>query len=340
MWQILNTTDYACAGTFLRDAGGHEHWCVAIRATFERQPDGLLRPAAEQIPVNMAPRHAGKDHEILLADDDFIPFAPVTDILIRGEARPASADPRPIPLTIEIGSLRKQAMLHPPRMARLSRGAWRLAETAAQQPSPLGWEVSFGGTLPDAADDLPPENPLGTGLALRAPRLFADGTRIALPRIEGIGMDCLRDPQGARSIGFAPVPRWWRDRVTLAGQFDDSWRRDHAPAMPADYDPHFLCSAPRDQWPATHLIGGEPVLMRGFTGAEDWQFRLPQALFRIETRLGAQLMPLPARLARIDLWPADNLISMLWLGTLACNGRDHLIEVSRVSLRQLAGVAP
>jgi hypothetical protein len=339
MWQISNNTGYACAGTFLRDADGREHWCVAIRATFERQSDGRIQPAAEQIAVNLAPRFAGEDDQILLADDDFIPFAPVTDILIRGLALPAADAPRPAPLSVEIGALRKLALLYPPRQARLSRGAWRLADIAPQQPAALGWEASFGGTLPGTPDDQPPENPLGTGLALRAPRLFEDGTRIDLPRIEGMGMDCQRDPHGARSIGFGPVPRWWRDRVALAGRFDDVWRRDRAPAMPADYDPRFLCSAPRDQLPAAHLRGGEPVNLRGFTGTREWQFRLPQALFRIETRLGGQLVPLSARIARIDLWPSDDLISMLWLGTLACNGRDHLVETTRISLRQLSGVA-
>ena len=151
-------------------------------------------------------------------------------------------------------------------------------------------------------------------------------------------MDCMRDPDRACSTGFGPVPRWWRDRVRLAGRFDEDWRRNRAPAMPQDYDARFLCSAPRDQWPDTHLAGGEPVHLRGFTGDRDWQFRLPQALFRVEARLGVDVVALPVHLARVDLWPSDDLMSMLWLGTLACDGRDHLIGTTRVSLRQMAGV--
>lgn len=339
MWQILNTTDYKCAGTFLRDANGFEFWCIAIRASFEVQPDGTLRHAANQIDVRLAPSFAGDNNEILLADDDIIPFAPITDILIRGSAYPDEGKADPIPLLAEIGSLRKQAMLFPPRRAQLSRGAWRLQEGALQKPASLCWQMSFGGILPGQADDLAPENPLGTGIALRNPKIFETGTQIELPRIEGMGMDCGHDPHRARSVGFGPVPRWWRDRIGLAGQFDDDWRRNRSPAMPADYDPRFLCSAPRDQWPSKHLVGGEPLRLQGFTGDRDWTFRLPQALFRIDTRFGRQLIPLPARLSRVDLWPSDNLISMLWLGTLACNGHDEKIGTTRVSLRQLSGVA-
>lgn len=339
MWQIQNTTGYKCAGTFQRDAEGHEYWCAAIRATFEVEDDGRLRHAAGQIEVNLAPRLAGQQNEILLADDDVIPFAPVTDILIRGRAQPAAATSAPAALSVEIGTLRKQAILYPPRRARLSGGSWRLLDISAQEPASLGWEHSFGGTLPGEPGDQPPENPLGTGIGLRAPRLFDEGAEIDLPRIEGMGMDCAQDPQASRSIGFGPVPRWWRDRVMLAGRFDADWRQNRSPAMPVDYDPRFLCSAPRDQWPCGHMVGGEAVHLRGFTADRDWRFRLPQAVFRLETRFGLRVVPMPAHLARVDLWPSDNLVSMLWLGALACNGRDEQIGTTRLSLRQLSGVS-
>ncbi len=339
MWEVLNSTDYACAGTFQRDSNGHEHWCIAIRATFEVDPDGGVRTAPKQIPVSLVPRFAGEGNEILLADDDIIPFVPVTDILIRGLATPAITEPRPSPLSVEIGAVRKQALLYPPRRAGVLRGSWHMLEVAPQQPASLGWESSFGGSLPGSPENQPPENPQGTGSWLRAPQLFEDGTEIDLPRIEGLGMDCARAPDRSRSVGFGPIPRWWYDRVILAGRFDDDWRDNRAPAMPKDYDAHFLCSAPRDQWPESHLSGGEPVCLRGFTENRDWRLRLPQALFRVETRLGTELVSLPTQLVRIDLWPSDDLVSMLWLATLACNGRDHMIGTSRVSLRQLSGVA-
>ena len=155
----------------------------------------------------------------------------------------------------------KRAVLQPPRRARLMRGRWRVEPTAPAPVAPLGWEASFGGLLPDARVSEPPDNPLGTGLWLRAPRQFDEGTETDLPRIEGVGMDCARDPQAARSIGFGPVPRWWGSRIALAGTFDAAWRRERSPAMPADHDPGFLMSAPRDQWPDKPLVGGEPGLL-------------------------------------------------------------------------------
>lgn len=340
MWQVLNRTGFAAAGTFTRDGEGHEFWCVGLRATFTRAPDGSLRIAERQEPVALVPRYGGDDNQVLLADDDIIPFAPVTDILLRGTATPAVASSdQPLPLRLQVGALHKAALLHPPRRARLERGRWRLLDRQAQLPAPLGWESSFGGVLPDQPEDLPPDNPLGCGIGLRAPGAFAEGAEIALPRIEGMGMDCTQAPQAARAVGFGPVPRWWRDRLALAGRFDAAWQRDRAPRMPADYDPRFLCAAPRDQWPQAHLLGGEPVLLSGFTGARDWACRLPQALFRAETRIGSRVVASPLHLARVELWPDEERLSMLWLATLACDGHDERIEATRLVLRQLAGVA-
>ncbi len=340
MWQVLNRTDFAAAGSFARDADGHEVWCAALRASFDVAGDGSLRIAERQEPVVLMPRYDGEDNQILLADEDIIPFAPVTDILLHGVLEPAAATDRPLPLSLQIGALRKAAVLHPPRRARLEHGRWRLIDRQAQAPAPLGWDASFGGTLPDQPEDIPPENPLGCGIALRAPGSFAHGAETALPRIEGVGMDCAQAPQGSRAVGFGPMARWWRDRLALAGRFDAAWQRDRAPRMPADYDPRFLCAAPRDQWPEAHLSGGEPVALAGFTGTRDWAFRLPQALFRAETRIGTQLVTSTPHLARIDLWPAESRLSMLWLAALPCDGRDERIEATRLSLRQLSGVAP
>ncbi|WP_411840219.1 DUF2169 domain-containing protein [Paracoccus sp. ME4] len=338
MWTVRNTTGYAGAGTFLRDAEGHEHWCVGVRATFHVDPGGTVRMADRQIPVTMVPRYGGHDNDVLLADDDIIPCAPTTDILLRGWAQPDAPADAPVALSASVGALSKRAVLHPPRRARLIRGRWRVEPTGGDGAASLGWEASFGGLLPDAGVAEPPDNPLGTGLWLRAPRLFEDGAETDLPRIEGAGMDCARDPQASRSVGFGPVPRWWRSRIALAGTFDAAWRRERSPAMPVDHDPGFLMSAPRDQWPDKPLVGGEPVRLEGFTPGMDWRFRLPQALFQAETQFGPSVVPLPMRLARIDLWPSDGRLSMLWLGTLACDGQDQRIGATRLSLRQLSGV--
>lgn len=332
-------TSYEAAGTFQRGTAGREFWCAAIRASFEVQPDGTLKHAAKQVKVNLTPGFAGENNEILLADDDMIPFAPITDILIRGVAEPAITEHEASALSAQIGALHKRATLHPPRRARLQRGKWSLIDRAEQRPSSLGWEASFGGILSGQPVNEPPENPLGMGVELRAPELFDEGAEINLPGIEGFGMDCTKNPKTSRGVGFGPIPRWWRARLTLAGRFEEAWRRDHSPAMPADHDPHFACSASREQWPDGHLRGGEPVCLQGFTGSRDWRFRLPQALFRVETKLNHQIKRVPTHLARVDLWPHAGLVSMLWLGVLDCNGQDEKVGTTRIALQQLFGVS-
>ncbi len=337
MWQMVNTTPFQTAGTFLRDADGHEYWCMAIRASFVTDGNGAVALAPTQIPVQMMPAYAGPENDILVSEDDFIPFAPLTDILVHGTILPA-AEAVAAPLSLEVGRLVKRATVLPPRRARLHRGHWRIVDQGRNGPVAPGWQVSFGGLPPGPPDDAPPLNPAGCGIWLRTPDRFPDGTETDLPRIEGAGSDCIRDPFAARPVGFGPVARWWRDRLALAGSFDDAWRRDRSPAMPADHDPRFHCSAPRDQWPARHLAGGEPVVLRGFLGARDWAFRLPQVLFRVETRFARRVVPSQMHFARLDLVPDAGGFSMLWLGALRCDGRDEQIGATRISLHQIAGV--
>ncbi|NHF74543.1 DUF2169 family type VI secretion system accessory protein [Paracoccus xiamenensis] len=338
MWQVANRTPFQAGGTFIRDAHGHEHWCVAIRATFTADAAGRVHIAQEQMPVNFVARYGGSENEVLLAEDDFVPFAPAGDILLHGELQPAVSDDRPTPLTFKVGAVSKQAILHPPRRARLVGRKWKLSDQGRHDRLSLGWQSSFGGSLPQPLDDGPPENPLGYGEWLRAPHQFSPNTETILPRIEAVGCDCMRDPQQSRVLGFGPIPRWWRPRLQLAGTFDDAWRRARSPLMPVDHDPRFACAAPADQWSEKYLKGGEPVFLDGFTGAVPWQFRLPQALFQVETKMRTGTVPSKAHIARLDLFPAESRFSVLWLSTLPCDGRDHEIQVTRVALRQLAGV--
>lgn len=338
MWQISNRTPFQAGGAFLRDAGGHEYWCVAIRATFTADREGRVHIAQEQMPVNFVPRYSGSENEVLLADDDFIPFAPAGDMLLHGDLLPAASHDRPLPLMFQVGAVRKRAILHPPRRARLVGRKWKLLDKGRHDSLSLGWQSSFGGCLPQPVDDGPPENPLGYGQWLRAPHQFSPDTETILPRIEAMGCDCMHDPQASRILGFGPIPRWWHPRLKLAGTFDGSWRDTRSPLMPEDHDPRFSCAAPADQWSERHLKGGEPVLLDGFTGARPWQFRLPQALFQMETKLRTSIVSSNMHIARLDIFPAESGFSMLWLSALPCDGRDHEIQITRVALRQLAGV--
>lgn len=337
MWQIENRTPFQTAGTFLRDENGHEVWCIALRASFQVNEAGQVFRAPDQSPVEMVPRYAGEDmSQTLIAEEDFIPFSPVTDVTLTGAISPQSSAPQPILLQFSVDNkIRKDLLLFPPRQAQFRRGRWHLADVADQIPCPLDWRESFGGAQPED-DQTPPENPVGKGLALRSQR--PEGTLIDLPRIEAAGSDCLRDPKQATAANYCPMPRWWQGRITRAGTFDAGWQQARAPLMPLDHDRRFACAAPLDQLPATHLKGGETVTLQGFQPGPALMFRLPQLVLRAETVFDGGVQRQDFYLGRVNFDLGTGLLHLVWLSALRCDGRDHLIKRSRVSLQQISGV--
>jgi hypothetical protein len=60
MWELKNRTAYAADRAWVRDRSGAHRWIVAVKATFDIEPDGALALADEQRPLLLAPEHHGQ----------------------------------------------------------------------------------------------------------------------------------------------------------------------------------------------------------------------------------------------------------------------------------------
>ncbi|MCZ4501146.1 MAG: hypothetical protein JWQ74_3703, partial [Marmoricola sp.] len=92
MWQLDNHTPYAADHTWIRDADGAEVWIVAVKASYELLPDGSLRTAARQIPVNSG-TVLHEDGVSPLFETDLGPPKPATDVWLSGHAWSQSGQP-------------------------------------------------------------------------------------------------------------------------------------------------------------------------------------------------------------------------------------------------------
>ena len=59
MWEIDNLTSYAAESSWARDKSGLQLWLVAVKATFDIAPSGVLTLAQKQPPPLVAPEHWG-----------------------------------------------------------------------------------------------------------------------------------------------------------------------------------------------------------------------------------------------------------------------------------------
>lgn len=317
MWELRNRTPFLTVQAFDRDEEGREVLCVALRGSFRPGPADLCLLAPDQAPPLLAPTYDG---DALLYDADIVPFMPGAEVTVHGYADPVVKTSRLA--SISLGALTKTVALHP-RLKRTAGGHIESHPDAA--PLSLDWSQSLGGD--DTAGERHPANPIGRGLGAR------DGL---LPRITA----ATESPAKATTvIGLGPVQRHWEPRLSSAGSYDDAWARDRAPLLPADFNRRYHHAAPPDQCISAPLKGGERLKVEGFVADGDFEVRLPQVVIEIQAEFAAAPETARAQLHRVRVYPDRNRFDLLWLATVPCGGRDHLLRRTTVRLRQSTGIS-
>jgi hypothetical protein len=321
MWAINNETPYAAERTWVRDKIGAHHWVVAVKATFDIRIDGRIQLADEQIPCLLAPEYFGEaGASSLRHDTDVVPPKPTTDILMEATAHAPSGKPASkIASSLRIADLSKTVIVHGTRV--YSRNTGRELATSDGIPftkRPIRYEDAFGGT--DVSDPesrrhrMNARNPVGKGVALDPGRLLDQAAH------------CIDYPEGTASrrgpAGFGPIASHWSPRREWAGTYDDRWHKTKRPLLPDDYDDRFLLSAPEDQRPARHLIGGERVVLLNLTPEQQLQFTLPKLFFAFSSFFGRRREEHRARLNTVFIQPDSRRISLVWSTSLYVAPRE------------------
>ena len=99
-------------------AGGQPMLSVVCKRTYDVLSDGRLVPAAESIPLLVAPEPDPDNSRRLHRDSDCYPFKPLTDVVVRGHAH--GAGQRSFIATAQIGAAQKQVLVNGTR--RVTRG--------------------------------------------------------------------------------------------------------------------------------------------------------------------------------------------------------------------------
>ncbi len=166
MWQVDNRTPFAAERGWVRDRNGAEVWLVAVKCTFDIQPDGIDRVSEEQPPVLRVPEYHGEPGKSSIKyEADLVLTKTTTDVIVVGHAlragRPAGdAAGRRVP-----GRAGAEGAAG---VRRSRRGARRRRPSPSPfMRMPLVYERAFGGVDTKSAHperDWDWRNPVGTGL--------------------------------------------------------------------------------------------------------------------------------------------------------------------------------
>lgn len=277
---------------------------LVIRATFDFAHDGqVMTLARAQTPIGMSDQLEGLESTsplrlVVTQDGDLLPYKPGTDVLVTGQAVSPNAAPHTDWLAgIRLGPVRKMLHLHGPRQWSKNWLGWKVGPATPVTQVPLDYRLAYGGSV-DLPARLSPDgqldsvkydsNPAGCGWlpdgkalkALSKPaRQYVEGwldkqTTLQAPQI--LAVNCaLSDPQQHLApSGLSPTARWWAPRVVLQGTYDDEWRSNRYPLLPADFDASYYQSAAPDMVAKPHLAGNEMATLIGLLGS-DTHMRLP-----------------------------------------------------------------
>jgi hypothetical protein len=329
MWAVDNQTPFKADRAFARDAEGAEVWLVAVRATFDIQPDGSLKPAKEQQDVCLAPKHFGEPGKSSLRYDmDLVRAKPGTDVILNACAHAPHGEPVAcVDVGFRVGQLSKTLHIVGDRFWESSLVGLVPGEPQPFVTMPIRYERALGGPLgpePDAPRD--PQNPVGIG------RIAVPGQPV--PNCE-LPNEPIRSPK-AKTLpaGFGPIPCDWQQRTQLAGTYDEAWQAERQPLVPKDFqDAYFRC-APADQQADGFLQGGEEVVLVNLTPEGRVAFRLPRLTFGFRTRIDGGTTHHRGQLHTVIIEPEDRRLIMVWQTSLPCHHTLYTLKETTVFVKE------
>ncbi|CAK8712894.1 DUF2169 domain-containing protein [Candidatus Electrothrix aarhusensis] len=338
MWAIENHTPFAAERCWVRDKNGAEVWLVAVRATFDIYPDGLIEIAKEQGEVCMAPQYTGEPGQSsLLYESDLHHCKAATDVLLHGHAYgPQGREVRHVNVRMQVGRMSKTLRVFGDRS--WDKGLMGGMNISGPQPfskMPITWERAFGGADQKSSNpkkhSWEPRNLIGTGFAAEEDHAVGD----QLPNIEDPARLISSWKDRPVPAGFGPVPGNWQPRLALAGTYDKKWEEEKQPLLPDDFDERFYQCAPEDQQIPGYLHGGEPVELHNLTPQGLLKFKLPTVKLNCTTRFARESIPHEASLHSVILEPDHPRLIMVWHTHLPCHHQVLKLEKTIITDKEI-----
>ncbi|MGG5835782.1 DUF2169 family type VI secretion system accessory protein [Huaxiibacter chinensis] len=322
MWEIKNQTPYAVERSWIRDRQGEEIWIVALKATWNIQPDGTTTLAAIQPPVN-AGSVLYADGLTLFYDTDVGPTKTATDIVLNGHAHsPNGKAVSMLPVGLKVGNMIRLARVYGERIWNGSQ--YKPPATFTTMPLCYN-KMNQGVFFPFCGSHYNPEG-------IPVDELPETGVS-ALPNIEFCDEEDFP--------GFGAQPQHWPGRLQFAGTYDENWRRNRAPLFPDDMDVRYWQCAPPPLYAGGRLKGGEVVCLGNMTPPGYGHngvliFSLPRIVPAFRTRFyDESVCNHRAALHTVIIEPDYPRVSLVWHSALPCHHLINQLESTTISEKRL-----
>jgi hypothetical protein len=249
---------------------------VVVRVTLELGEHRVLRLSQDQTPLAFQDEWFGETaRSSVRTESDLAPGKPRADIVVVGSARAPGGAPVPSwPVRVKVGEVEKRLRVTGPRAWVRGEGGFTLTDPEPCTEVPLRYELAFGGVARHGDREVAYDaNPFGLGFSPDFSREGKD--RIEAPRIEDPADPVTEIGKPHRPQGVGVWGRTWPPRVERAGTYDEAWKKERWPRLPADFDfAYWNCAHPDLVAPGL-LRGDEEIVLSGFDPAGERRHRLP-----------------------------------------------------------------
>ncbi len=337
MLEIKNLTPFPVALVPFTDPQGREGATVVVKGTF-----ALPAPRATPAPLSISDEQA----KIELADvpsseppekasvryaAESSPAKAATDVALLGHAYPARAQAAEVDVALWVGPIRKSVRIFGDR--RWMRGAarWRPSRPTPFEKMPLLYERAFGGWDTTAADarqhDFYARNPVGLGFAASR---ASNPEGLLLPNLEDPSQLIEAPADRPAPAGFGFIAPAWTPRRERAGTYDDRWRAERFPFLPADFDAAFFQSSAPDLTVPGCLKGDEPVTVTNASRAGELTFAVPRRDLEVTVWIRGEPTVHPPRLDTFIIEPDAGRALCTWKSSFLCVRKFLYIDLVRV----------
>ncbi|VEJ56332.1 DUF2169 family type VI secretion system accessory protein [Pragia fontium] len=266
--KLTNHTAFTADYIFDNTKDGRELLVIVIKSTYELpELDQEPQVAPVQLSLTQADECTGEPgYSATLLESDYVSYKPCCDVLLNGCAWSFDGLPKEeVIVSLEVGPISKSFTVKGHR-------TWGKKKPQPFISLPISYDTAFGGT-----DESEPkklrfyrENPIGTGYSYHKKNI----NEMLLPNTEETGQPVTKPDGKYRPMSFGSISRTSPLRVQYAGTYDEKWRENVMPFMPADFDFRFFQTAPLDQQ-MPYIKGGEPVRLHNLSVKGEIRFCLP-----------------------------------------------------------------
>jgi len=276
---LINATKMAAGYTMGTQPDGRELLVVVVKGTFTIPRSGEEpRLAEKQVPLVMTDVFTGEPgFSAPLYEIDYAPRKPRCDVLLNGSAHAPGGKPAErVTVSLRVGSLRKSFDVVGNRVWTSGLLGFSPSKPEPFTAMPISYNNAFGGVDKTRDDEKQhhwyPTNHAGTGYYYHPSAKAVEGKPVC--NTEETGKHVTRPDGDYRPMAFGPIGRAWKQRIALAGTYDQKWLDQKFPFLPDDFQDAYYQTAPADQQ-IDFPRGGEEIELVNLTRGGRTGFKLP-----------------------------------------------------------------